>query len=244
MEIKDVLGIGPVAKAAERVTDATVGGAEAFLSRICLPVAEELGLLLRDKVHAWRANNLLRIAAKAERVLAVANPGQGKHAHPRLVAGIVDQGSWSEADEVQELWAGLLASSCTDDGKDDSSLMFIDILGRLTVSQVCALNHSCKNTRVELSPAGWLLGQGPILNLEGLKKVTGLQDVQRIDRELDHLRTIGVLNEGSGGFRIASTEADLSPSPLGLQMYARCNGYRDPVEFYRKMGILVSSGAP
>jgi hypothetical protein len=242
MEIKDVLGIQPVAEAAKRLTEATVDGAAAFLGRICLPAAEEFGLLLRDRVHAWRAANLARIAAKAEHKLSVTNPGTAKHAHPRLVASIVEQGSWTESDEVQELWAGLLASSCTDDGKDDSGIMFIDILGRLTVSQVQVFNHACTKTKVELSAGGWLIGSGPIVDLATLKEITALEDLHRMDRELDHLRTVGLLNEGSGGFRAMSTEADLTPSAIGLQMFARCNGYRDPIEFYRKKG-MISNGA-
>lgn len=62
----DVLGIKPVAEAINTVTQATTAGAGAFLSRICLPAAEEFGLLLRDKVSAWRAKNALAITVQAE----------------------------------------------------------------------------------------------------------------------------------------------------------------------------------
>jgi len=120
--------------------------------------------------------------------------------------------------------------------------MFSDILGRLTVSQVQVFNHACTKTTVELSAGGWLVGRGPIVELATLKQITALEDLHRMDRELDHLRTIGLLNEGSAGFRVMSTEADLTPSAIGLQMFARCNGYRDPVEFYRKKG-MNSNGA-
>jgi len=41
-----------LAEAINTVTTSVVGGAEAFLGRICLPAAEEFGLLLRDRVHA------------------------------------------------------------------------------------------------------------------------------------------------------------------------------------------------
>lgn len=47
----DVLGIKPVAEAVNTVTKGTVEGASAFLSRICLPAAEEFGFLLQDKVR-------------------------------------------------------------------------------------------------------------------------------------------------------------------------------------------------
>lgn len=41
----DVLGVKPIADSVNTVTKGTVDGASAFLSRICLPAAEEFGLL-------------------------------------------------------------------------------------------------------------------------------------------------------------------------------------------------------
>jgi hypothetical protein len=107
----DVLGIRPVGKAVEKVTAGAVDGAGAFLSRICLPAAEEFGLLLRDRVHNWRTQNLLAITQKAEQNLQ--SSGDGVHASPRLVNRFLEEGSWVEDSEVQEMWAGLLSSSCT-----------------------------------------------------------------------------------------------------------------------------------
>ncbi len=46
----DLFRIKPLGEAAKIVTQAAVDGAGAFLGRICLPAAEEFGLLLRDKV--------------------------------------------------------------------------------------------------------------------------------------------------------------------------------------------------
>ena len=60
----DVFGIKPVADSINTVTKGAVDGAGAFFGRICLPAAEEFGLLLRDKVSAWRARNIVRIAEK------------------------------------------------------------------------------------------------------------------------------------------------------------------------------------
>ncbi len=41
----DLLGIAPIGRAVERVTDSVLSGAEALLARVCLPGAEEFGLL-------------------------------------------------------------------------------------------------------------------------------------------------------------------------------------------------------
>ena len=65
----DIFGIKPVAEAANKLTIAALEGAEAFLSRICLPAAEEFGLLFRDRVHAWRTKNITSITQQAEKIL-------------------------------------------------------------------------------------------------------------------------------------------------------------------------------
>jgi len=63
----DIFGIASYGKALNTLTKGVVDGAEAFLSRICLPAAEEFGLLLQDKVSAWRKNNTIAIIIEAQK---------------------------------------------------------------------------------------------------------------------------------------------------------------------------------
>jgi len=234
----DLLGIKPIADSIHTVTQAVVDGAAAFLSRMCLPAAEEFGLLLRDRVSHWRAVNAAKIATKAELIVNGLPDSDKRHAHPRLVAQIIEQGSWAESDEVQKMWAGLLASSCTVDGSDDSNLIFVDLLARLTLVEARILERACKESKKEVTQAGWLFPQHYSMSLEQLHECSGITDFHRLDRELDHLRTIGLID---GGFSPLSTEADVTPSALALQMYARCNGWAsDPLEFF---GLSIPSNS-
>ncbi len=43
----EIMGVKPVSKAIEKATDKTVDGLGAFFGAICMPAAEEFGLLLR-----------------------------------------------------------------------------------------------------------------------------------------------------------------------------------------------------
>jgi hypothetical protein len=243
MEIKDVLGVGPVAEAGKRVVDSALDAASAFLSRICLPASEEFGLLLRDKVKAWRASNALKIAVKAEHLHAAIQSTAETHAHPRLVGQIIEHGSWSDSEEVQTMWAGLLASSCTIDGQDESNLMFIDLLSRLTVSQVRIIDHGCKTARVRKVENGLLYPDDLTCTLDELKAVSLTNDLHRLDRELDHLLSIGLLSRNRAGFHIYQPHTVyLTPSPLALQMYTRCNGVvGDPTHYYARLGTLITN---
>ena len=89
----DVLGIKPVGEAIKVATEATVRQAEQFLTLICQPAAKEFGLLLEDQVKAWRQENLVKIANKAEKRLAEAGSKPDLQADPRVIGQACEAGS-------------------------------------------------------------------------------------------------------------------------------------------------------
>jgi len=226
----DVLGLAPYGEAINTLARGLVEGAGAFLGRILLPAAEEFGLYLRDGVAAWRGKNSVSILGKAERMLD-GHPSDNLHAHPRLVMRVLESGSWTDDDSLQEMWAGLLASSCSIDGRDESNLIFINLLSQLTSSEVRVLNFACKTATARLTPAGWLDTDVNMRRVEELGEVSGQSDFHRMDRELDHLRSLGLLSVDSGFKGEAEQKiANVCPSTLGLQLFALSHGHRGPPE--------------
>ena len=229
----DVLGIKPVADAFSHITKATVDGAFAFLSRICLPAAEEFGLLVQDRVRAWRATNAVRVVAAAQAHSEKYFPNQESQAHPRLVAAVLDHGSWSDDEMLQDLWGGLLASSSSKDGRDDSNLIFVNLLSQLTALQVSVLAYGCQECEKMVTQSGLIMPpQGPYIDFSMLQSIAGTEDIHRIDRELDHLRGLGLIH---GGIDIDSEPlaVDITPTALALNLYVRCHGFHgSPVEFF------------
>jgi len=234
----DVLGLKSYGDAVNTAVKGTVEGAGAFLSRICLPVAEELGLLFRDRVSHWRAVQAAKITEKAERKLHDVSGAESWHAHPRVVGRVVETGSWVDEDDVQEMWAGLLASACTPDGKDEANIMFIEMLSQLTASEALIFRYACEAAQKSVTELGTVTCDNVHVTLKQLIEATGIEEVLRLDRELDHLRNIGLLNlmsglsltprvDGTGPF------GDVTPSDLGIQMYVRCQGSRlTPAEYF------------
>lgn len=219
---EDILGVKPIADSVNKITDATVNGASAFLSRICLPAAEEFGLLLKDKVSGWRSKNAVKIANKAQTLLDGQINNTILHAHPRIVYAAIENGSWAEDDFMQNLWAGLLASSCTETGKDESNLILVNLLSQLTTSQALLVSHICQNCKTFQTKAGWIASQPFYMELEELIAVMKTSDIYQIDRELDHLRGMELI---SSGFSSEHTKADVTPYPLCLNLYVRSQGY-------------------
>ena len=213
-----------------------MSGAEALLGRICLPAAEELGLLFRDKIGEWRRRNALATVAKAQTRLEQA-AAEGRHAQPRLIMESLNHASWADSDQVQEMWAGLLASSCTEDGKDDSNWIFINLLGQLTAMQATLFRHSCEHAIKVVLPSGLLGAEFLYRTADDLKQASGCSDIQRIDRELDHLCALGLIAAGFRGGLVSPPDADLRPTALGLHLFVRSQGSTDdPIVYFGLAG--------
>jgi hypothetical protein len=226
----DVLGVKPIADSVNTVTTGTVAGASAFLSRICLPAAEEFGLLLKDKVSSWRSNNSIKIANKAQNILTNQVGSLIVSAHPRIVHSTIENGSWADDDFMQNLWAGLLASSCTPEGNDESNLILINLLSQLTKHQAKLIDYICETAKTYKSSAGWITADELYIEADDLLKIMNMTDLHQLDRELDHLRGLGLINNG---FYNDSTIADVTPLALCLQLFVRSKGYvGSPIDYF------------
>jgi len=231
----DALGLGkPLHAVAKRVMD--------ILAHICSPAAEELGLLLKDQVHHWRLRNLDSILnVSQERLNDRVADGQAVTAHPRLAYTVVEVGSWVDDEEVQRWWGGLLAASCTEDGRDESNLMFMHLLRDLTTSQARIVKHVCETaSKYVFGPHRLIVvptHESVSLSVEEAFRIAGISDVQQLDRELDHLRALNLIDGGLDAFY---SDADLRPTPLCLHLYVRCQGSRQsPADYFG----LESNGA-
>jgi len=135
--IGDILGIKPFGNAVEKVTDAGIEVTKELIERICYPVATEVGLFFKDWM-AWRRINLNNTCGKASKLIP---KNSSLQAHPRILHEIIEKASWVDDEELQAMWAGLLASSCTEDGKNERNIVFINILSQLSPTDVKLLNR-------------------------------------------------------------------------------------------------------
>jgi hypothetical protein len=229
----DILGIKPIGDAANTTVEKSFQGIEGFLKSVCVPALDEVGLLLRDKVRNWRLNNILNILDKAKGKLHFENDELNIQAHPRVALAIIENGSLNDNDEVQEMWAGLFASSCTKSGQEDENLIFVDLLKQLTNAQARILRYSSESVRKIIHENGLIVGDDLTLECNALIEISGISEIHRLDRELDHLRSLDLL---SGGFIADDINlvADISPTPLALNLYVRSQGHNsDPALFWK-----------
>lgn len=228
----DLLGVKPVAEAFRDTTKAVVGGAGALLSRICLPAAEELGLALKDRVTAYRMKNLDAVAEKAEQALAKYQNGLAVTVHPRIAAAIVNEGAWTEDVVLQEMWGGLLASSCKPTDPDDQTLIYVNLLKQLTALEARILNLACVRMPKRTNIQGLLIAPASSyaecrMDVDELMKIVGCTDIHLLDRDLDHLHSLGLLY---GGLAVPDNDgvaayADITTTTLAVNLYVACQGY-------------------
>jgi hypothetical protein len=244
----DLLGIAPYGEALKIAVEKGFNGAEAILSRICLPAAEEIGLMFRDKVRYWRLNNIIRIINKSENKIDFSNGQLELTAHPRVIKEIIENGSWCDDDGIQEMWAGILASSCNEINGDDSNLIFVNTLKQLTKNQVSILNFICQNCKIRVDKNGLLFADHIEVSFDELCSIIGSKNLHQIDAELDYMRSNELLmNEQNAfgcvhgaGFVFGEEKitAHLEPSPFAINLFIKGQGYKGQPKDYFKVEYI------
>lgn len=234
----DLLGIKPIGDAANTTVEKSFQGIEGFLKSVCVPALDEVGLLLRDKVRHWRLKNILSILEMAKGKLQFENEELKIQAHPRVALAIIDNGSLIDNDVVQEMWAGLFASSCTKDEQEDENLIFVDILKQLTIAEARILKYACENVRKIINKNGLITSDHLNIECKTLIEISGINEIHRLDRELDHLRSLQLIGSSiSGGFIADDIHlvADISPTALALNLYIKSQGHNsDPALYWQR----------
>src|SRR5262249_23255855 len=129
-------------------------------------------------------------------------------APPRIIHEVIENGSLTDDDGIQKMWAGLLASSATSEGKDDSNIPFVDILRRMTSGQAKLIEHVCVQSDKGLAESGIVQLESFFLRYIEAQGILGCADVFEVKSNLGHMRSLGLL-QGAGAV-ILETNLDLN----------------------------------
>lgn len=237
-EIGDIFGLESLGKASYEVTKAAIDGVSSFLSAVCKPGLEELGFMIKDQVRQWRLNNILKVLEKAKGRMEFDGQELNLSANARVGLSIMRECSEVDNEELQELWAGLFVSSCTPDGRDDSNMNFVDLLRRMSSVEARIIDYACRNCKKTLYPNKLITAEDLVVPFDEIVRITGSNDIYRLDSELDHMRSIELLLSEpfiGGGFMTddEKLDANITPSPLALNLYYRTHSTGvTPIEFW------------
>jgi hypothetical protein len=197
-----------------------------FLCRLCHAEAHEAIMLFGGELDHARTEKAMWIAHCAQQLLASQPHPERLRARPRLVASILKHGSWAD-DFTAHLWAGLLATSCTVDGKDESNTVFADLMVNLTFHQSRIFVAGCIRALELNSGAGNPSSTRIVLAPEQMIRLTGMYDLSRLATDMANLFSSELI-EKQFDFTsyLPMDKFDITPTRRGLDMFERCHGAR------------------
>ena len=205
-----------------------------FLSQICPHGAEEIGQLLRGRLSNHKVTKAVEIALITQSLLAVEPAKEGPRVKPRLVVQILEDGSCPDEGWLRHFWAGLLAASCATAEKDESNMKMVQLFSQLTTFPVRILVVLCTRAPKILEGSGAISAKPLACTMGELATTTESRRLQ-VERDLERLSELGLIEKrGSNSpTLLSSDEITVTPTSLGLQLFAYCNGQSGSLrEFY------------
>lgn len=205
------------------------------LAVICRPAAEELGQYFGDQVRAWRAKNAARILDETGAIIEKIEPSLS--AQPRIVARVLEDGSWTDDETLQSLWAGLLATSCTAEGGTDENLLFFDLLKNMTTGQARIIVNVCEDMPI-IDGMKYQVQAAKVIerSISEWLRISECRSVLELASSLQRLRTSGWIHQNGGHVSERSLDdpVQVQPLPICLHFYAKaCGHFGDLRDFYQ-----------
>jgi hypothetical protein len=202
-----------------------------FLCRLCQSGAEEAILLFGGQFDKEHVETLVKIALAAENKLASEPDFDRRRAHPKLVANILREGSWSSDEPIIQLWAGLLVSSCSVDEPDDSNQVFVNLLTHIGPDLVRIFIYACEQALTSAQGAENSPSSSVVVTAEELIALTSVSDVARNATSVAYLFNLGLVQKLPDFTTYHPFEKfDIAPTRMGLELYKHCHGDRGKVD--------------
>ena len=150
---------------------------------------------------------------------------------PGVILNMLENTSRVSSEWVRQHWAGLLASSIQYWARDRESLQFSALLSSLDPVQIRILDTACSGALRAERHAGYYFVPKLTCSSTVLQNIAGISDLVAIERHLDRLYYLHLLEPTTkrSTFELID-KANLTPTEMGLRLYARCRGLLDPPE--------------
>jgi hypothetical protein len=212
--------------------------AVAFLTHIAPSAEAAVRQLIRGGLSNRRVANVVEVALKAKNKLSSCEDRAELRAHEHVVLRITEDSSWADEDSIQQLWAGLLASSCMHEPADESALFLIDLFSQLAPIHVRILVAACLRAAKTVTEMGVSASVQLTCSADEIMRISGSRDLVRIERDILHLSELGLFESRSKSSTLSLIdEANITPTSLGLELYARCHGYRGALEDFHRAEV-------
>ncbi len=164
-----------------------IEAAKKLLEKLVGPAAEEMGLLLQDKVRSYRLRNQLAVLGKTQDMLNQAGI-EPKSVPLRVLVPLLEGAALEDDDNLSTKWAALLANTATPGYRVDLMPAFSNILSQLSSTDVKILDALLKHKgHHKSSPKDIFLLAFPFT----IKESTNLSD-KEYDLAVDNIARLGL----------------------------------------------------
>lgn len=208
-----------------------------FLFRLCPGATEDLKRLVYKDLGNMRVANAVQIALRAESILSAEPNGYRMHANLQTVLRIMEDGSWADEDWIQKAWSGLLAMSCGVDEKDQLDPDLADRFSQLAPVHIKIFEAACKRAE-KFETDSWEVDAKPLaFSIAEIQQISDVQSLAKIERDVFHLANLGLIEQGARSRSMQPMdEINVTPSRLGLRLYALCSGHRGMLQDFYGIG--------
>lgn len=204
-----------------------IAKAVAFLRRISPSAEEHLLDAMEGGMSRDGEERALEIFLMAEELLLSLGQTPQRRVNEQLVQLIVDKGVNLDTFELDaaRFWAGLLAVSTLEGTDDKESAKFAELLSNVGSVPMRILAAACEKAMKLGWDAGFVFRERVKYTTDEVAKIVGARNVRGIDFGIDRLHKRGLLQRAADAAILELGEIDLTPTGLGLRLYARCTGY-------------------
>jgi hypothetical protein len=205
----------------------------AFLGQICPEGVDEIGDWVRTRASSHKVLSAVSIALKAKLQLDRDRRAVPITVDPQIAVRILEVGSETHEEWLQNFWAGLLITSCNSRDKNDH-LELVEIFSQLTTIPIRILTVICTKSTKALLHNGQIAAKRLACNTVELASTVGARGPQ-LQRDLQSLATLHLIEKSApmSSALLASSETLVTATPLALKLFALCNGHRGSVpDFY------------
>jgi hypothetical protein len=152
---------------------------------------------------------------------------------PDVLLRILEEGSWTDVEWIRHYWSGLLVSSCSDPTTGGPEFNLPDLLSQLTTIQARILASACDGASKFLHAPGELVARRQMRTAAELMRISDTHDLVHIERDIHHLAQLGLLEpQRQWSFFSSLERAEITPTPIALELYARCHAHRGAISAF------------
>lgn len=197
----------------------------AFLRRITSLPEPRVSDLFKGLMNRDRIERAIGIVLAAEALLDSRESAPRTDLSSVHLRQILEEGSRHGDGLAERFWAGLLASASLDHRVDDTGAAFADLLSELAPIHIHILDAAASRAVGAGWKTGHVLREELRCSIEEIKEISGREELTEIEAALDYLHALGLMQLTLRVFEFVG--ANLTPTRLGLSLYARCMGETD-----------------